>query len=37
MQILHPFVGSPQQYAEHIADPNHDRLQYCPQCLLAPV
>jgi hypothetical protein len=32
MQILHPFVGSPQQYAEHILDPDRDRLQHCPLC-----
>lgn len=32
MQILHPFAGSPQQYAEHILDPDRHRLQHCPQC-----
>jgi transposase-like protein len=32
MQILHPFVGSLQQYAEAIADPDHCRLDHCPQC-----
>ena len=32
MQILHPFVGSIQQYAERISDPNQDRPQHCPQC-----
>ena len=32
MQILHPFVGSIQQYAERISDPDHDRPQRCPQC-----
>jgi len=32
MQILHFFAGSPQQYAEHILDPDHDRLQHCPLC-----
>lgn len=32
MQILHPFVGSIQQYAERISDPDHDRPQHCPLC-----
>jgi hypothetical protein len=32
VQILHPFVGSIQQYAERISDPDQDRPQHCPQC-----
>ena len=32
MQILHPFVGSVQQYAEQLADPDCYRPGYCPQC-----
>ena len=32
MQILHPFAGSIQQYAEEIADPDHHRPDHCPQC-----
>ena len=32
VQILHPFEGSIQQYAEWISDPDHDRPQHCPQC-----
>ncbi len=32
MQILHPFAGSIQQYAEEIADPNRHRPDHCPQC-----
>ena len=32
MQILHPFCGSLQQYAEAISDPDHYRLDHCPQC-----
>jgi Domain of unknown function (DUF6431) len=32
MQILHPFAGSVQQYAEHLADPDCYRPGYCPQC-----
>ena len=32
MQILHPFVGSIPEYAEHISDPDHARPQQCPQC-----
>ena len=30
MQILHPFIGSIQQYFEEISDP--DRPDHCPQC-----
>ena len=32
MQILHPFAGSMQQYAEHLADPDCYRPGHCPQC-----
>jgi hypothetical protein len=32
MQILHPFAGSIQQYAEAISDPNRYRPDHCPQC-----
>jgi transposase-like protein len=32
MQILHPFAGSVQQYAEQLADPDCYRPGYCPQC-----
>jgi transposase-like protein len=32
VQILHPFAGSIQQYAEEIADPDHHRPNHCPQC-----
>jgi hypothetical protein len=32
MQILHPFAGSVQQYAEEIADPDRYRPDHCPQC-----
>ena len=32
MQILHPFAGSIQQYAEEIADPDRYRPTQCPQC-----
>jgi transposase-like protein len=32
VQILHPFAGSIQQYAEEIADPNRHRPTHCPQC-----
>ena len=32
MQILHPFAGSVQQYAEQLADPDCYRPAYCPQC-----
>ena len=32
MQILHPFVGSLQQYPEAISDPDRYRPDHCPQC-----
>jgi transposase-like protein len=32
MQILHPFAGSVQQYAEAISDPDRFRPDHCPQC-----
>ena len=32
MQILHPFAGSIQQYAEEISDPHRHRPDHCPQC-----
>ncbi len=32
MQILHPFVGSVQQYFEEITDPDRYRPDHCPQC-----
>ena len=32
MQILHPFAGSVQQYAEQLADPDCYRPGHCPQC-----
>jgi transposase-like protein len=32
VQILHPFTGSIQQYAEEIADPDRYRPNQCPQC-----
>lgn len=32
MQILHPFVGSVQQYALDISDPDRYRPDHCPQC-----
>jgi hypothetical protein len=32
MQILHPFVGSLQQYAAAVADPDRYRPPRCPQC-----
>jgi hypothetical protein len=32
MQILHPFAGSVQQYAEQLNDPDFYRPAYCPQC-----
>ena len=35
MQILHPFAGSIQEYAEEIADPNRYRPDHCPQCQAA--
>jgi hypothetical protein len=32
VQILHPFAGPIQQYAEEITDPDRHRPTYCPQC-----
>ena len=32
MQILHPFVGSVQQYCQEISDPDRYRPDHCPQC-----
>jgi hypothetical protein len=32
MQILHPFIGSVQQYWEQLADPDQHRPAHCPQC-----
>ena len=32
MQLLHPFVGSLQQYAAVLADPDRYRPARCPQC-----
>ena len=32
MQILHPFTGSAQQYAEEVATPDRYRPDHCPQC-----
>lgn len=32
MQILHPFIGSAQQYAEQISTPDRYRPDHCPQC-----
>ena len=32
MQILHPFVGSLQEYAALLADPDRYRPARCPQC-----
>lgn len=32
MQILHPFIGSVQQYLEQLADPDQHRPAHCPQC-----
>jgi hypothetical protein len=32
MQILHPFAGSIQEYAEAISDPDRYRPDHCPQC-----
>jgi hypothetical protein len=32
MQILHPFAGSLEQYAEAIFDPDRYRPGHCPQC-----
>jgi len=32
VQILHPFAGSLQQYAEEVTDPDRYRPDHCPQC-----
>jgi len=32
MQILHPFAGSVQQYAEQLSNPDAHRPGSCPQC-----
>jgi hypothetical protein len=32
VQILHPFAGPIQQYAEEITDPDRHRPNQCPQC-----
>jgi len=32
VQILHPFVGSIQQYSQEISDPDRYRPDRCPQC-----
>ena len=32
MQILHPFMGSVQQYLDELADPDRYRPDHCPQC-----
>jgi transposase-like protein len=32
VQILHPFTGPIQQYAEEITDPDRHRPNHCPQC-----
>ncbi len=32
MQILHPFSGSAQQYAEGVSNPDRYRPDHCPQC-----
>jgi hypothetical protein len=32
VQILHPFAGPIQQYAEEITDPDRHRPDNCPQC-----
>ena len=32
MQILHPSMGSVQQYVKEIADPDRYRPDHCPQC-----
>ena len=37
MQILHPFVGSIQQYSHEISDPDRYRPDYCPQCAYRPM
>jgi len=32
VQILHPFTGSAQQYAEEVSNPDRYRPDHCPQC-----
>jgi transposase-like protein len=32
MQILHPFIGSVQQYETELSDPDRYRPRNCPQC-----
>jgi len=32
VQILHPFPGSAQQYAEEVSNPDRYRPDHCPQC-----
>jgi uncharacterized protein DUF6431 len=32
MQMLHPYVGSIQQYEQELSDPDRYRPRYCPQC-----
>ena len=32
MQIVHPFVGTIQQYSDAISDPDRYRPDHCPQC-----
>ena len=32
MQILHPFLGSVQQYDAELSDPERYRPSHCPQC-----
>ena len=32
MQILHPFLGSVQQYDAELSDPERYRPRHCPQC-----
>jgi len=32
VQILHPFIGSIQQYLKEISDPDRYRPDHCPQC-----
>jgi len=32
VQILHPFVGSIQQYSQELSDPDRYRPDHCPQC-----
>jgi transposase-like protein len=32
MQMLHPLIGSLQQYEKSLSDPNRYRPDHCPQC-----